>query len=598
MSEHSLRAPATPGRARLLLAATAAAALAVAACRDAPPTPGATEPAAAAAPRAQLVGDPEPVASVTVQVPASMRTPPFDAARTLRVPDGFDARVYARVPGARFMAFAPNGDLLVSNPGAGRVMLVRRRSGGDPTVTPWATGLYRPHDIVFHTIGAQWWVYVAEADKIARYAYTSGDSIGRGRQVVIAGLPSASLPELRGSYGHELKNIALDANGNLYVSIASVSNASPSDAEATPVRGSVYVYPAAGGAGRLFARGLRNAEGLAMVPGTNVLWVVVNNRDNIAYPFQNDFDGNGTNDYGKVLSRYVDNHPPEEFTRVVDGGDYGWPFCNPNPDAGLDDMPFDRDVQTNADGARLDCARATRVSKGIQAHSAPLGLTFFQGTNVPAPYGDGAAIAYHGSWNRTTRTGYKVVFFPWNATTGRPGTQVDLVTGWTAGGVWGRPVDVAADAAGAIYVSDDESGTIYRFARTAAAQRVATFTLFDATTDRPIAGYDPLPNGATLDLAALPSRALNVRANTDPTRVGSVRFGLDANASFRVESVFPYVLAGDRTSGGVTDYLPWTPTVGTHTLTATPFTGSGATGTAGTPLQVTFTVVDRAAASR
>jgi hypothetical protein len=423
------------------------------------------------------------------------------------------------------------------------------------------------------------------------------DSVGRGREVVVAALPSASSGELRGSYGHELKNLALYGS-TLYVSIASATNASPSDAEATPVRGAIYAYPATGGTGRLVARGLRNAEGLALVPGTAALWVVVNQRDNIAYPFHRDVTGDGTDDYGKVLTSYVDDHPPEAFTRVVEGGDYGWPYCNPNPDAGLDDMPFDRDVQTNADGARLDCTRATRVSRGIPAHSAPLGLTFFQRTAVPAAYREGAAVAYHGSWNRTRRTGYKVAFFPWDAAAGRPGAPVDLVTGWTVGGVWGRPVDVAVDAAGAILVSDDRSGTIYRLVPTAATPRVASFTLFDADTDRPIPGYDPLLDGATLNLATLPSRRLNVRANTEPARVGSVRFGLDGTTSFRVESVLPYALAGDRTSGTTTDYLPWTPALGGRTLTGTPYEGSGATGAAGRPLTVTFTVVDQQAASR
>ncbi len=203
------------------------------------------------------------------------------------------------------------------------------------------------------------------------------------------------------------------------------------------------------------------------MPGTNTLWVAVNNRDNIAYPFHGDFDGDGTDDYGKIIPAYVDNHPPEEFTRVRDGGNYGWPFCNPNPDtpSGYDNMPFDRDVQTNADGSRLDCGAADRINKGIQAHSAPLGLTFLQGTNAPSAYRDGAVIAYRGSWNRRQHTGYKVVHFPWNNVTQFPGAETDLVTGWTNGSsYWGRPVDVAVDRDGSLLISDDYSGTIYRLA--------------------------------------------------------------------------------------------------------------------------------------
>jgi glucose/arabinose dehydrogenase len=388
--------------------------------------------------------------------------------RSLVVPPGFGVRVYARVQGARFMAVAPNGDLLVSNPGAGRVYLVRPSpGGGDPQVSEWAGGLYRPHDIVFHTLGGQTWVYVAEGDKVARYAYTAGDATGRGRQVVVSGLPSNSSPELQGAYGHELKNIALSGD-RLYVSIASTCNACLSDAQSDPLRGAVYEYNAAGGGMRLFARGLRNAEGLAFAPNGAGLWATVNNRDNIAYPHHRDFDGDGQDDYGRVMQAYVDNHPPEAFTRVRDGGDYGWPFCNSDADTpnGVDDMPLLRDVQFNGDGSRRDCNAVDRSSKGMQAHGAPLGVTFLHGTNAPQPYRNGALIALHGSWNRSTKTGYKVVHFPWDGGAGRPGAETEFVTGWaTATTQWGRPVDVAVAPDGAIYVSDDYSGTIYRVAR-------------------------------------------------------------------------------------------------------------------------------------
>ncbi len=455
------------GRAAAGVAAALAGAWAAASCAD--PAEAPLAPRAAAARRAAVAPAPGASVAVPVEVPASMRGWPFDVPRSLVVPPGFRVAVYARVPGARFMAVAPNGDLLVSNPGAGAVYLVRPGAdGGDPQVSTWAAGLYRPHDIVFHTLGGRTWVYVAEGDKVARYAYADGDAVGRGREVVVAGLPSGSLPELQGAYGHELKNVALHGD-RLYVSIASATNNDPSDILATPVRAAVYEYAADGsGGGRLYAKGLRNAEGLAFVPGTSRLWVTVNQRDNIAYPRHDDFDGDGRDDYGRVMQAYVDNHPPEAFTAVVDGGNYGWPYCHPDPDtpAGVDDMPFERDVQTNADGARLDCASASRVSKGIQAHSAPLGLTFLQQTNAPEPYRGGALVALHGSWNRSTKTGYKVVHFAWDAGAGLPGAETEFVAGWaTANTQWGRPVDVAVAPDGGIYVSDDYSGTIYRVVR-------------------------------------------------------------------------------------------------------------------------------------
>ena len=197
----------------------------------------------------------------------------------------------------------------------------------------------------------------------------------------------------------------------------------------------------------------------------------MNNRDNIAYPFHADYDGDGGDDYGRVLPSFVDDHPPEVFTSVRDGGHYGWPFCNPNPDSpsGLVNMPFDRDVQSNADGSRLDCATADRVRLGIPAHTAPLGLTFWTGAAAPPEYRDGAVVGLHGSWNRTTPAGYRVVFIPWNAGAAAPGPIVDLVSGWTNGGVWGRPVDVAVASDGALFISDYHSGTVYRLGPVPAA---------------------------------------------------------------------------------------------------------------------------------
>ena len=330
-------------------------------------------------------------------------------------------------------------------------------------MTTWATGLNQPHDIVFHTVGGTMYVYVSKTDKIGRFTWDATSATAQNRQVLISGLPSVSDTALHGAYAHQLKNIALGPDDKLYVSIASSCNVCTADVTSNPVRGAIYVYNADGTNGRLFARGIRNAEGLAFVPGTNVLWASVNNRDNVAYPYHKDYDGDGTDDYGKVMQAYVNDHPTDEFIHVTDGANFGWPFCNPNPDNGVDNMPFDRDVQMNADGGRLDCSTATTVNKGIQAHSAALGLTFLLGTKAPAALRTGAAIALHGSWNRSPATGYKVVWFPWNTATNTPGAQQDLVSGWLVNGAsWGRPVDVAVASTGNMFVSADQSGTIYR----------------------------------------------------------------------------------------------------------------------------------------
>ncbi|WP_375502705.1 PQQ-dependent sugar dehydrogenase [uncultured Nostoc sp.] len=412
------------------------------------------------------LGNPPPASVETkVKVPSTMTSWPFNTNRSLKVPPNFSASVYARINKARFMAVAPNGDLLVSQPSTGKVLIVRENGSKDPIISDFVTGLRRPHDIVFHQIDNTTYVYISETHQINRFIYNSGDRIAKNRQIVVTGLPDSSTSELKGSYGHELKNIALDANHKLYVSIASTCNACKEDTVSTPKRAAIYQYNANGTNQRLFAQGLRNAEGLAFLPGTNDLWVIVNNRDNIAYPF-NDSSGN----YGKVILSYVDNHPPEELTKVRDGGNYGWPFCNPNPDTstGFNNMPFDRDYQFNANGS-VNCNAMDRISKGIQAHSAPLGLTFLQNTKFPSLYSSGVVAGLHGSWNRQKKTGYKIAYFPWNSTTKTLGEEIDLVNGWlvpTTEEVWGRPVDMAVDLQGNLLISDDYSGTIYKLSYT------------------------------------------------------------------------------------------------------------------------------------
>jgi len=400
--------------------------------------------------------------STPVSVPASMRKEPFDRPRALSVPVGWRVSVVSRIPRPRFMVLAPDGALLVSQPSGGSVTIIRR--GVAPA--PFLTGLTFPHDLVIATLSGRTWLYVAESNRVRRHPYSAGDRTAQPGETVVAGLPDASTPELKGAYAHALKNIAIGPEGGLYVSIASTCNVCVSDTRSDPRRAAIYRYGVTGTDRRLYATGLRNAEGLDFVPNTAELWVVVNNRDNIAYPEHRDVDGDGKDDYGKVLPSYVDNHPPELFLRVKDGGFYGWPFCNSNPDRtiGMRDMPYDRDVEMNPDG-RVDCATATLADQGIPAHSAPLGLTFLQRTAVPRELRTGAVVAYHGSWNRTRRTGYKVVWFPWDSAGRRPGPAQDLVTGWvdvSGQDIWGRPVDVVADRDGTLLVSDDYSGTIYR----------------------------------------------------------------------------------------------------------------------------------------
>jgi glucose/arabinose dehydrogenase len=476
---------------RLPMLTSAVAALLVAACSASPASPASPPPAAAgsgagSSSRAAIPVTPDSTApadaatpvqpSVTltlrpvpVTVPAALRQAPFNRPRQLSVPAGWHVSVFARVPKARFMTVTPDGGLLVSQPSAGRVLLVRRAAaGGAGQVTPFLTGLRLPHDLVIASLGGQTWLYVAESHQVRRYPYQPGDRRARPGQTVVPNLPDASTPELRGAYAHALKNIAVGPDHQLYVSIGSSCNVCTADTKSTPRRAAIYRYGLAGGNPELYATGLRNAEGLDFIPDTGDLWAVVNNRDDIAYPLHRDVDGDRSDDYGKVLRSYVDDHPPEEFVRVRQNAFYGWPFCNPNPDRtlGMRDLPFEPDVQTNADG-HVDCGTASRIEQGIQAHSAPLGLTFLERTNAPATIRGGALVALHGSWDRTRRTGYKVVWFGWEYAAHRPAAQQDLVTGWVATAgleeqVWGRPVDTVVDRDGSLLVSDDFSGTIYR----------------------------------------------------------------------------------------------------------------------------------------
>ena len=405
-----------------------------------------------------------------LEVPATLAAAPFDTEKTLTLPPGFGIRLWARVPEARFMALAPNGDVLVSVPDAGKIVLLRPRASDIPQAFDYATGLRNPHDMVFHRIGNVTYLYVAESNRITRSVYQDGETASAERQTVVADLPDDSTPGLQGAYGHQLKNIALSpVDHKLYVSIASACNACAIDTVSDPVRGAIYQYNADGSGGRLFARGLRNAEGLDFIPGTNTLWVAVNNRDEIRYPLDNDFDGDGTSDLGKLLPGYVDDNPPEPFTPVRDGGNYGWPFCNATPNVEMANLALLPDHELNINGASLDCRTADRPAKGLPAHSAPLGFSFLHASEVPGEYRSGAVIAQHGCWNCTSLSaGYRVTYIPFDAA-GNAGTEIDLVTGFVtdpdARALWGRPVDAIADASGNLLISDDHAGAIYQLYR-------------------------------------------------------------------------------------------------------------------------------------
>jgi glucose/arabinose dehydrogenase len=269
------------------------------------------------------------------------------------------------------------------------------------------------------------------------------------RRTVAAGLPDARSPDLGGAYAHALKSVAVGRDGAVYFSIGSTGNVTADDRSAKPPRATIMRVPTGGGAAQPFATGVRNGTGLAIASDGSV-WTAVNNRDNIANPQARE-----------VTTDYVNDHPPEAVARLTAGRELGWPYCN--PDGGPANLPLIRDVQTNADGSKLDCASLPPIEQSLGAHSAPLGMSFTQGV-LPAPYASGALVGVHGSWNRQPPRAPEVSFFPWQ--NGTLGNQQTLVGGFQDdnGVRWGRPVAAVTGPDGAVYITDDYAGAVYRLA--------------------------------------------------------------------------------------------------------------------------------------
>jgi glucose/arabinose dehydrogenase len=380
---------------------------------------------------------------------------PFDRTRQLEAPSGWAVTVWARVPAARLLAWTPDERLLVSRPKVGDVVeLVPGDGGAAPTQRTLVGGLNQPHGLAF--TGST--LYVAESDQVVSFTYRDGAV--SGKRVVVGGLPDAKSAELGGAYAHALKSVAVGKDGEIYVSIGSTGNISAEDRDADPERATIMRAPAGGGKPEVFARGVRNGTGLAVDPDGGV-WTAVNNRDNIQYPYDGD-------DKGEVRPEYVNDHPLEPLAKLTQGRDLGWPYCNPDPDLKPGDedsplsytnRPFVPDVQTNPDGTKLDCAALPPVEQGMGAHSAPLGLSF---GDLPGDYGAGALVGVHGSWNRNPPRAPEVSFFAWRD--GALGPQQTLLTGFQdeKGARWGRPVSAVQGPDGALYVSDDLAGAIYR----------------------------------------------------------------------------------------------------------------------------------------
>jgi glucose/arabinose dehydrogenase len=380
------------------------------------------------------------VASVSHVVPRPASTIPH-------VPAGFKIELFAEgLNEPRQMRVAPNGDIFVAETQAGRIRVLRAVDGNaTPSANEiYASGLKKPFGVAFFPSGNDpQWIYVANTDSVVRFPYKKGDiKAAQKPEIVVADLPHG--------YGHSTRDIVFTSdNKRMLISVGSVSNAAEgmgSAPEATQTWSSTHPLGASWGSEtdradvltfdpdgkRLgtFATGIRNCVGLAVHPTTGDVYCSTNERDGLG-----------------------DNLVPDYVTRVPEGAFYGWPWFY----IGSNEDP-------HHSGERPDLKEKVTVPDVlIQAHSASLGLTFYHASAFPSEYsGDGFA-AEHGSWNRSKRTGYKVIRI--RLKDGVPtGEYEDFVTGFVINesDVWGRPVGVAVARDGALLVSEDGNGTIWR----------------------------------------------------------------------------------------------------------------------------------------
>ena len=372
----------------------------------------------------------------------------------LAVPAGFTVRRFASgLKNPRIVRVAPNGDIFVAETSAGRIRVLRASDGADApsAIAIFAEGLDRPFGIAFYPVGDRpQWVYVANNNAVVRFPYQSGDLKARGAAEVI-------VPRLtQGTGGHSTRDVAFSLDGRrMFISVGSSSNVAEGLPRKTPEE--IREWEAAHGRGaawafetnradilvtdptgreplRTFATGIRNGVGLTVDPETGELWISTNERDGLG-----------------------DDLVPDYITRVREGGFYGWPWYY------LGNHEDPRHA-----GARPDLAGvAIMPDVLLQSHSASLQMAFYPSATgpaaFPAEYRGNIFAALHGSWNRSNRTGYKVVRV--RLEHGVPvGGYEDFLTGFVvdAGHVWGRPVGVAVAHDGALLVTEDGNGTIWR----------------------------------------------------------------------------------------------------------------------------------------
>jgi glucose/arabinose dehydrogenase len=369
--------------------------------------------------------------------------------RSLDLPAGWTAQVWADVAGARMAAWTPDGRLLVSTGQRGALALVTPGPPGHgPTVTTLIDGLDDPQGVALTRQDGRDVLVVGEQTRIVAWDYAAGAV--SGRRVVVDGLPGG---------GHGSKMVAV-RNGVVIYNVGSATNRDPVDRTSTPERGTIAQVGLDGAGNRILAVGVRNGEGLSFAPD-GTLFAAINQADSQPYPFR---DGSGR--YGQTVQSYVDEHPNDQISPVTQGTDMGWPYCVPDSRGhdDLRDLGYVDDPTSNPDGRALDCDGIGRTQLGLPAHSAPVGFTFTQGSALPAPFADGALITAHGSWNRQPPREPYVAYSRWDASTRTLAPAAALVTGFqdADGSRWGRSVDAVPGPDGSVYLTDDTAGLVYR----------------------------------------------------------------------------------------------------------------------------------------
>ena len=343
-----------------------------------------------------------------------------------KAPPGFTVELFADgLPGARLLRTAPNGDTFLTEEREGRIVVLHDNGPGKrASVSTYATGLDEPFGLAFYPAGATpQFLYVGTLGAVLRYPYRNGDTTAEGEPEIVTRIPDGG--------GHRTRDIVFAPDGrHFFVSVGSLTNDAEGRDTEEGMRADILEFDTGGGGRRIFADGIRNPVGLAIDPVTGDLWAAVNERDGLG-----------------------DNLPPDYVTRVRDGGFYGWPWYY---------IGDHWDPRHKGEHPEL-AGRVLVPDVLIQPHSAPLQLAVYTGSQFPASYRNDIFVALHGSWNRSLRTGYKVVRVRLQA--GVPtGEYQDFLTGFVTahGDVWGRPVGVAVAADGSLLVSEDAHGTVWR----------------------------------------------------------------------------------------------------------------------------------------